>query len=148
MKLFSQKTGTALARQKWVIMSVIGAPLVVLVLHALSIHLADEGMYWWDEPMHALGGAAIACSVFFAMRFARRRGMLPALPLWFEGVCSVGMVMTAGVVWEWYEWFLWVYYDPALNLTLDDALKDLAYDVFGGILFFVGRVLATSEGED
>ena len=148
MKLFLQKTGAALARHKGVILSIIGAPLMVLVLHALSIRFADEGMYWWDEPMHALGGAAIACSTFFAMRFARRRGVLPLLPLWFEGVFIVGMVMTAGVIWEWYEWFLWVYKEPALNLTLDDALKDLAYDVMGGVLFFVGSVLARAESEE
>lgn len=145
MKLFLQKTGAVLARHKWAILSVIGAPLMVLALHALSIRFADEGMYWWDEPMHALGGAAIACSIFFAMRFARQRGVLPVFPLWFEAIFSMGMVMAAGVIWEWYEWFLWVYYDPALNLTLDDALKDLAYDVMGGFLFFVGSVLVRSE---
>ncbi len=125
--------GQALLRLGW-------APALVLVVHKISLVLTD-GWYWWDEPVHALGGVAIALMAHTLVSLAQEHGHMPRLPVWFHALFVCFAVMFAGVVWEWYEWFVWAYINPELNLTLSDTLKDLANDLAGGLLFVIGWIL-------
>ncbi len=113
------------------------APVLVLLLHATSMALTNNE-YGWDEPMHVLGGAAIAWMVCEAWQLLREKGYVPVLPPWLFGTLIVSLVMTVGVVWEWYEYLRWVTISPWMDLTLADTLKDLGYDVAGAIALAVG----------
>lgn len=117
-------------------LSVVWAPAFVFFLHQVSVWVTN-GEYWWDEPMHVAGGMAIAWMGTRLLRVGREYRRIPVLPQWFTVVVLGGFVMTAGVIWEWYEYIRWIAYDPAMELTLADTLKDLVMDAVGGVMVAV-----------
>ncbi len=127
------------------LIQVMWAPVLVFTLHQISL-LAAQNTYWWDEWMHLLGGLAIARMTYTLLDMVQHKGLAPRLPLWVIGGLILGSVLLFGVMWEWFEWFLWVYIDPSIGLTLDDTLKDLANDVAGGLLFLIGWIVVHEEG--
>ncbi len=84
--------------------------------------------------MHVAGGMAIAWMGCVALKKLFMLGALPRLPRWFLFLALIGFVMIAGVVWEWYEYIRWLTFDPTMDLTLPDTLKDLAMDTLGGLV--------------
>ena len=87
--------------------------------------------------MHVAGGMAIAWMGCVALKKLFMLGVLPRLPRWFLFLTQMGFVMIAGVVWEWYEYIRWLTFDPTMDLTLPDALKDLAMDTLGGMFILL-----------
>ncbi len=84
--------------------------------------------------MHLAGGMAIAWMGYVALKKCYTFGVLPKLPRWFLLLTLMGFVTIAGVVWEWYEYIRWIAFDPTMELTLADTLKDLLMDTVGGVL--------------
>jgi hypothetical protein len=117
-------------------LSVVWAPAFVFFLHQVSVWVTN-GEYWWDEPMHVAGGMAIAWMGTRLLRVGREYRRIPVLPQWFTVVVLGGFVMTAGVIWEWYEYIRWIAFDPTMELTLADTLKDLVMDAVGGAMVAV-----------
>ncbi len=109
------------------------APITVFSIHQLSVWVTN-GDYWWDEIMHLAGGMAMAWMGYVALKKFYALGTLPKLPSWFLLLTLMGFVMIAGVAWEWYEYIRWMTFDPTMELTLADALKDLVMDTLGGVL--------------
>lgn len=109
------------------------APIAVFFIHQFSVW-ATRGEYWWDEIMHVAGGMAIAWMGCVALKKLFTLGVIPRLPRWFLFLTLIGFVMIAGVVWEWYEYIRWLTFDPTMDLTLPDTLKDLVMDTLGGLL--------------
>lgn len=123
-------TKTVFSRNRF-LFSLGWAPALVWCVHQVSAWITG-GEYWWDEPMHLAGGAAIAWMWYAGLRYAQIHGYLPVMPRWFYLVTGIGSVMIAGVVWEWYEYIRWITIDPSMDLTLQDTLKDLIMDTVGG----------------
>lgn len=118
------------------------APFLVLCVHQVSVWLT-AGRYSWDEPLHLAGGAAIVIALFEAQSYLASIKALPSLPRWYAAWTLFAGAMVAGAVWEWYEYIRWITFDPGMDLTLRDTIKDFAMDALGA---FVAAWVVTRQG--
>ena len=120
--------------------------LLVFVLQKVFLYL---NIYTWyfnqlDVFMHLIGGASVAWAVWAIMSYARSIKKLPPLPFWFAVMFAVGMALTVGVFWEFYEFLSdqLLHTDHQLvQFGVADTMKDLADDLIGALLLsvLVGR---------
>ena len=122
-----------------------GKTIVISLISILTLHILGIGLdlyhiiWWYDIPMHILGGAWIAfvfvnlfCKKWRVVDYSRNKLMVL--------VAILGSVALAGVFWEFYEYLSDVYllkihplfYAPN-HLILPDTLKDLLNDIIGGL---------------
>mgnify|MGYP001562310554 FL=1 len=110
----------------------------ILGLHLLGIVYDLYHVIWWyDIPMHILGGAWVA--LFFFHFFYQTWHVVDLRKILFTLIITLGFVVLVGVLWEFYEYLSDVYllkihplgYAPN-PLTLPDTLKDLLDDLIGG----------------
>ena len=117
----------------------ISFPVLVFCVHQISVVLT-AGEYWWDEPMHAAGGAAIVWLLLHVHQVVVGEIRDLRWPHWYVASCLIAGALAVGVVWEWYEYLRWITVDPGMDLTLVDTLKDLVMDALGalvGVVLFV-----------
>lgn len=105
-------------------------PVAVFFVHQVSVWLTD-GMYWWDQPLHALGGMAIVWLLLHVHQALMGAISRSDLPRWYAMCWLVAGAVFVGVLWEWYEYIRWQTFDPAMDLTLPDTLNDLLMDTLG-----------------
>jgi len=94
----------------------------------------DLRLSWLDIPMHLAGGAFAAWWAMLAFdeeKFAGLKNLI--IPL--------GVAALLGVGWEFFEWigdhtFLQWYTLPLAQLTLNDTMADLLFDLLGGLAVF------------
>lgn len=111
---------------------------LITLAHYFGLSYKWYHQTWWvDFVMHAIGGMWIA-----AASFTVKDAYIPELqkiaPLWLYVLVILGIVMLAGVMWEWIEFLLDLVFFPLraelrLQLGLMDTLKDLAMDFLGGL---------------
>ena len=105
-------------------------PVAVFFMHQVGIWLTD-GKYWWDEPLHVFGGAAIVWLLLHVHQAVTGGAEMARLPRWYVACWLVAGAVFVGVAWEWYEFVRWMTFDPGMDLTLADTLKDLCMDTVG-----------------
>ena len=107
----------------FVILALINVPATLLYWYHL--------VWWFDMPMHFLGGVAVFYLAFLLWLPARK--WVSANRFYFEVVITA---LLFGVLWEALELFLYVRFSyPAFHLT--DSISDLFFDlagVFFGVL--------------
>ena len=131
-----------------------------ILLAVISLILGTHGLAtvrnwyvaypWIDNPLHIAGGIFIGL-LFYYLFFVRHRvfAMTSFLPVITLGL---GFVALFGVLWEFYEFFLDVWFFHAHPLLgepgyiLFDTLKDLMNDLIGGFLALIACRYAASRG--
>ena len=115
----------------------------MFVVHALALGgFLGYGLWWLDMVLHFLGGVLLVVFAFwFLFVYKKNPGIeskdwIPKIPkpLLFLGLVSFAVL--GGVLWEFLE-FSWDYffakpYSAELaQLTLEDTLSDLFFDLVG-----------------
>lgn len=108
--------------------------LVILILHGLfTIAGLYESFWWWDIPMHFLGGIAIAIASYYLLQHFEHRNLLEIRSKVIYFLIIISIVGLSAVAWEIFEFFI----DQFLNLvymqmSLKDTLKDICMGILGG----------------
>lgn len=105
------------------------------VIDFLAIQFSLFWVYWWfDIPMHMLGGATVALG--YQSRFMLKRVVTE---LSFTLPATILFVMAVGVSWEIYEYVVGAIVPFGYAF---DTIKDLTDDFIGGIIgYYVARSL-------
>lgn len=88
---------------------------------------------WYDLLLHFLGGVWLTA---FALYFLEKK-----LPAWLSGgfwpllIAVSGFVMLIGVLWEFYEFVVNVYFAQPMD-PLDDVLSDILMELIAAAGFF------------
>jgi hypothetical protein len=119
------------------------APIVVFVLHVVisrgfGAYLAYPGL---DQPMHGLGGVAIAHFFWVATGLDEAIPILGNLLRTGRLILSMALVGTATVVWELLEWTGDALGYTSAQVGLDDTMLDMLLGLAGGALYFGIRAL-------
>jgi len=105
------------------------------VVHVVALQLFLYWHYWWfDLPMHFIGGAVVALGLFtlYDLRLVIPERYLALIPVLL-------LVLLIAMVWEVYELFIGV---PIEGDYVSDTLIDLVMGLSGGALgYFVGTNL-------
>lgn len=128
--------------------------LVLWVTAAALFHAAGFlGLYgsyiWWDDVAHTLSASAVAAVGYTGARAFDARDERLRLPDSLLFVYVLLFVVTAGVVWELFEFALtgiapmFGIRAPLIQKGLDDTVMDLVFDILGGLLIAVGSTLYT-----
>ena len=114
---------------------------VILLLHYLAVTLFLYSYVWWfDIPMHFLGGLA---SGLFSLWFYSSEIWSGGRKMTHFEVLTVALVgaLIVGLVWELFEYYAGITQNTIGSYPLDTA-KDLAMDIAGGYfahLYLVAR---------
>lgn len=95
-----------------------------------------ERWWWFDIPMHILGGAVAAWSL--ARFFERYKKTVLLKPLVFTLFVLVSGTALIGVLWEVYEFFLHVVTGFITQPSVADTVADLVNDLVGAFLWCIG----------
>lgn len=105
---------------------------LLAVVHYLALQLFLYWKYWWfDIPMHFIGGAVVALGVFVLrdLRVLARSAHLRFIPV-LLAVCAVA------IAWEVYEVLIGI---PIEDDYVFDTTLDLCMGLLGGAVgYFVG----------
>ena len=112
--------------------------VVLAIFNEIAVFIHWYSIIWWfDMPMHFLGGMAVfylsAVLWLPARKFVSDRRFL------FEGIITALLI---GVLWEALELYLFLTYgDP--NFILLDSISDLFFDLAGAFLgaYFLAQIL-------
>lgn len=117
-------------------MIVAGLPMIIVFLFDMVVN-NPMGFYyrwwWFDIPMHMLGGFVAAWSV---ARFFKDYKKLVALKPWaFEVFVLVSGTALIGILWEVYEFFMSLIFNIVMQPSVADTVADLVNDCVGALLF-------------
>lgn len=106
------------------------------VLHIVGIEQELYWKLWWyDIPMHTLGGVVIASAYLWGGRYIRRFAGI-TLPSRYASVFF--FTLAIGVAWEVFEYFVGLYpkdVHPALHEL--DTVMDIAFDMGGATIAYM-----------
>lgn len=109
------------------------APFAILILHILATVLGWYELFWWfDMPMHFLGGAAIALSSYYLFDDFADRDRLSIQWLPLKILILLAFTSLAAVSWEFLEFAMDRYVDTNMQPSILDTVKDLAIGLSGG----------------
>ena len=105
------------------------------VIHYLALEMALYWHFWWfDIPMHFLGGAVVALGTFVLYDFS-----LPLPRRWLRPIPVLSVVLIVALIWEYYEVLI------GIPIELDhelDTVTDIVMGLIGGISgYYVGRAV-------
>jgi hypothetical protein len=115
------------------------AASVLSVTHSIALQLSLYWHFWWfDLPMHFLGGAVLALGVFSAYEFSA-----PLPKRWQRLLPVMSAVLIIALVWEYYEVLIGI---PIESDHEVDTLTDIFLGLVGGAVgYSVGRSLANIQ---
>lgn len=108
-------------------------PIVVLAIHVLGTIAGWYETWWWfDIPMHFLGGFAIAVTVGAILDYFQTKGQFEATwkPLYFAILLM--FVGTAAAIWELMEFSFDFFLHTSMQPTILDTMKDICMGFIGG----------------
>lgn len=114
-------------------------PAAVFIVHVLTIGVY-EVWWWYDIPMHFLGGVSIAVGSAVFLASFPKTALPKDVPRWFSVVLLVGLTMIFGVLWEFAEFGFDWFFHTVNQQGVRDTMGDLAMDLVGGC---VGALLGT-----
>lgn len=117
----------------------ISAAALLSVVHFIALELALYWHIWWfDLPMHFLGGAVVALGIYVLYDFG-----VPLPKRWMRFIPVISAVFIVALIWEYYEVLIGIPIEDDHEL---DTTIDLAMGLMGGIVgLYVGRSIATLE---
>jgi hypothetical protein len=115
------------------------AIVLLFVLNQAATFFSWYSLAWWfDMPMHFLGGVSVL--YLSAILWLPARKWVPDGRFIFE--CLITAVLF-GVLWEALELFLFVHYGTP-TFVLRDAISDLFFDLAGAL--YAARILTRYLG--
>ena len=116
--------------------TIFGLLIFILILHALAtVNFWYLRIFWFDMPMHFLGGLWVA-TVYFYIGFNGRW-----MKFLTDAIMVLAFVALVGVFWEFFEFvsdFLVESKRSGLfQAGAADTLSDLFFDLLGGAAIFV-----------
>lgn len=118
------------------LLKISAAPVAVLILHIIAIFTGWYELFWWfDIPLHFLGGVAVAISGYFLLADYVEQGTLTTTSLPLHILILISFVSLAAVSWELLEFAIDRYTETIVHQpSLLDTMKDLAMGLSGGAL--------------
>ena len=108
-------------------------PAIVFFINLPLVFVYD--LYpWFDIPMHFIGGFSIAFTSILFIKFFKEKELLDIKNKLIHLFVVVSFVALIAVLWEFYEYFLDLFFNFNTSLGLEDALLDLAMGIFGGLI--------------
>lgn len=109
------------------------APFAVLALHIIAMLVGWYEMFWWfDIPMHLLGGVAVTYSAFIVLNYFKKQNILSIKWRPLDILILLGLAALAATTWELMEFTFDIYFDTGLQGSLLDTVKDLCMGLIGG----------------
>lgn len=117
----------------------IAAPLFgILIIHIIATFAGWYESFWWfDIPMHLIGGAGVALSSYHLLQDYDKRNQFDSQSVALKILIITGFVAIAAVCWEFMEFTLDTYVNTNLQPGIADTMKDLANGLTGGGLVAV-----------
>lgn len=116
------------------------------LFHAVGTLGPYGDFWWWDDVAHALSASAVAAIGYTGARAFDVEDECLRLPASFLFVYVLLFVVTAGVIWELFEFALTgvaVVLDispPLAQKGLDDTVMDLVFDTAGALVVAIGSL--------
>ena len=108
-------------------------PIIVIGLHSVGTLAGWSEMWWWfDIPMHFLGGVAIAISIAAILHEfeTKKKFNIAWKPL--EILTLLAFVALAAVLWEMMEFAFDIFFHTDMQPSLLDTIKDMCMGIIGG----------------
>lgn len=122
------------------------APFVLLVVHIFATLGGWYEIWWWfDIPMHFLGGVAVAFSGYHLLQDFSKRNLLAIEFTPLKILTIMSFTALAAVSWEFFEFSLDTYVNTNMQPGIVDTIKDLAIGISGGGI--VGTILTLRNGK-
>ncbi|HEX3095588.1 MAG TPA: hypothetical protein VHQ20_00530 [Patescibacteria group bacterium] len=107
-------------------------PIVLLVLHVLITEVGLYERFWWfDIPMHFLGGILVALAVLGVLNHFVQEKMLMINSLALKILIVVSVTALFAVSWETMEFLSDIYFNTGLQASLSDTMKDMSMGIIG-----------------
>lgn len=111
---------------------VTGALLAAHIVFGMYFELYEVSA-WYDKVMHVIGSAAIAYVLFVAVNTYSRHWQLN-MPLLVIPVLVVISTLSAGTLWEFFEYGIDATGLFQAQRGLDDTMQDLLADAIGAVI--------------
>ena len=111
------------------------APAIVLLLHIVATLAGWYVSFWWfDIPLHFLGGMAITLSAYYLLEYFEsiNKFQVTFSPLYL--LLLLAFAALAALCWELMEYAFDTLADTNLQPGMTDTIKDLTVGLIGGSL--------------
>ncbi len=117
-------------------------PAIVLVIHIIvTVTGCYERWWWFDIPMHLIGGFAMGTAAYYLLQDYERRGEFKSQSNHLTILLIIGFVALAAVSWEFLEFALDTFWHTNLQTDIIDTIKDLCMGLIGGSTAAILKVL-------
>lgn len=119
------------------------AIIAILAVYGFNLFAGFIGLYgkwhWLDIPMHFLGGFAmglfgIALWTAAVEEVTFKKRLLRHLRWWLAPLFILGFVALVGIGWEWYEYFMDLWFEGIRQPSIGDTMADFLLDLIGGFV--------------
>ncbi|MEK7680621.1 MAG: hypothetical protein AAB348_01045 [Patescibacteria group bacterium] len=118
-------------------------PFIVFIFsYTLAIFNVYDFYLWLNRFAHFLGGLGMAISGYYILNLAKRAGYLKINRILIDAALIVFFVMTAAVVWEFYEYLSDVYLFTHSQPNVADVIKDQFMGMLGAVFFAIGLLVS------
>ena len=90
-------------------------------------------LWWFDIPMHFLGGVSVGYMSVLFLRFWKEENLIQIRSKFLFVLIVVCAVSFIAVLWEFWEYFMVNYFNLDWNLGYEDSLFDLLMGMLGGL---------------
>ncbi len=114
-------------------------PLLVFVFHLVlgwgfEIYEKISGL---DMLTHCIGGIAIAFFFYETLVILSNKGVIESISRTIRSALVFALTATAAVFWEFAEYIVDMYLGTRIQRNLQDTIADMAFGIFGGVLFLI-----------
>lgn len=102
-----------------------------------SLYLAQG----WDTYFHLIGGMSMAGSSLVALGLVERLGWVKINRAIVAFFLVVALVISAAVIWEFYEFWHDYFYGTHFQPSNADTMKDLFMGTVGGVAWYLGHFI-------
>ena len=107
--------------------------LVVLLLHGIFTLIGFYERFWWfDIPMHFIGGVAIAIATYFLLQHFEQRNLMHINSKVLYFLIVIAIVGLSASAWEIFEFYIDILAHAEMQMSLKDTLKDIGVGLLGG----------------
>lgn len=123
-------------------------PLLLLAIHVLVTELGIYEKFWWfDIPMHFLGGVLIAISVAVFLNHFKQENKLSIQSVVLKILFIISLTALFAVSWEILEFFIDQFFNAHMQASVIDTMKDLSMGIIGGNVIAIS-ILIKSFAKD
>ena len=121
-------------------------PFAVLIIHIVAMLVGWYEKFWWfDIPMHLIGGVAITYSAFVVLDYFKKQNILSIKWMPLDILILLGLAALAATTWELMEFTFDLYFNTGLQASLLDTVKDLCIGLIGGGIVAITSTLINKK---